>query len=156
MRPEDAALTIARRFGVAAVEPVVLSDSNNVVVWLQSSPVVAKVATGHHRRPSVELSVAQHLASCGAPVVPPADQLPQEVHRAGGFEVTFWQYQRPGGREHDEHELASALFQLHQGLLGYSRALPSYRDELSAVWIAGTGPWNISARPRPGKPAVSW
>jgi len=133
MQPEDAAVAVARRFGLAAVEPVTLSDSNNVVVWLRPSPVVAKVGTGHHRRLAVELSVAQHLVLCGAPVVPPSDLLPQEVHGAGGFEVTFWEYQRPGGREPGEHELASALFELHQALLGYRGPLPSYRAELSAV-----------------------
>jgi hypothetical protein len=69
VRPQDAAVAIARRFGVVVTEPVTLSDSNNVVVWLRPSPVVAKVATGQHRRPSLELSVAQRLASCGAPVV---------------------------------------------------------------------------------------
>ena len=69
-----------------------LSDSYNVVVWLRPSPVVAKVGTGHHRRLAVELSIAQHLASCGAPVVRPSDLMPQEVHGPDGFEVTFWEY----------------------------------------------------------------
>ena len=62
MRPEDAA-AIARRFGVPAEAPVILSDSNNVVVWLQPSPVVAKVATGHHRRLAAEPSIARHFVS---------------------------------------------------------------------------------------------
>jgi Ser/Thr protein kinase RdoA (MazF antagonist) len=133
VRPEDAAVTIARRFGVVAAEPVVLSNSNNVVVWLRPSPVVAKVASGHLRRPAVELAVAQHLVSCGAPVVRPSGQLPQVVHRAGGLEVTFWEYQRPSGKEPDERELASSLFELHRALPGYRGPLPSYRDELSAM-----------------------
>jgi hypothetical protein len=133
VRPQDAAVAIARRFDVVVTEPVTLSDSNNVVVWLRPSPVVAKVATGQHRRPSLELSVAQRLASCSAPVVGPAGELPPEVHRADGFEVTFWEYQRPVAREPDERELASALFQLHEALSDYSGPLPSYRQELLAV-----------------------
>jgi hypothetical protein len=62
------------------------SDSNNVVIWLRPSPVVAKVVTGHHRRLAVELPVAQQLVACGAPAVRPSDLLPQEVHRAEGFD----------------------------------------------------------------------
>jgi len=50
MGPVEAAVSVAHRFGVAVVDPVTLSDSNNVVVWLRPAPVVAKVGTGHHRR----------------------------------------------------------------------------------------------------------
>jgi hypothetical protein len=66
-------------------------------------------------------------------VVPPAGQVPEEVHRAGGYEVTFWEHQRPGGWKADERELASALFRLHQALLSYPGPLPSHRDELLTV-----------------------
>ncbi len=77
VRPVDEAIAIASRFGLAVARPVTLSDSNNVVVWLCPSPVVAKVAVGHHGRLALEMSVAKHLASRGAPVVGPATEVPQ-------------------------------------------------------------------------------
>jgi hypothetical protein len=99
VRPEQAAATIAARFGVAAISSVTLANSNNAVVWLAPSPVVAKVGTGHHRRLGLELIVAQHLLGHGAPVVAPSPELPQEVHHLGRFDLTFWEY-----RPHDHTE----------------------------------------------------
>jgi hypothetical protein len=147
MQPEDAAIAVARRFGMAAIEPVMLSDSNNVVAWLRPSLLVAKVGTGHHRRLGMELSVAQHLVSCGAPVVRPSDLLPQKVHAAGGFEVTFWEYQRPSSREPGNHELTNALSELHQALVGYRGPLPSYRVELEAAARILREPAQVPALP---------
>ena len=95
MTPEDAAIAVASSFRLSGTEPVVLSDTNNLVLWLRPTPVVAKVATGHHRRLGLELAVAKHLRERGAPIVPPAGALPQEVHQLGGFEITFWEYQQP-------------------------------------------------------------
>ena len=133
MRPEDEAIAIASNFGLVVSDPITLSDSNNVVVWLRPSPVVAKVASGHHHRLALELSVAKHLAASGAPVVPPATELPQEVHSGGQLEVTFWAYQPHDDKEPDCQELARALLQLHSGLLSYEGRLPSYQNELVEV-----------------------
>jgi hypothetical protein len=147
MRPDEAAITIASRFGLSVAAPVVLSDSNNVVLWLRPAPVVAKVAAGHHRRLAVELAVAKHLLSQSAPIVAPADDLPQQVHYLGDWEVTFWTYQPHGGHEPDPADLGGALCELHEALLSYRGPLPSYRDELSVVAevLAGTG--RIAALP---------
>jgi hypothetical protein len=133
VRPVDEAIAIASRFGLAVSRPATLSDSNNVVVWLRPWPVVAKVAAGHHRRVALELSVAKHRVSAGAPVVRPAEELPQEVHRGGHYEVTFWAYQPHHEKEPDGSELARALWHLHRALLSYDGALPSYQDELSVL-----------------------
>ncbi len=133
MRPEDAALSTASRFGITASEPVTLSDSNNVVLWLRPTPVVAKVATGHHRRLALELEVAKHLVTLDAPVVRPADELPQRVHHRGGFEVTFWKYQPHPKREVDQHQLAHALSRLHVAMGTFAGALPPYQNEFLAV-----------------------
>lgn len=132
MRPENAAVVVASRFGIVATDPVILSDSNNVVVWLRSAPLVAKVATGHHRRLALELAAARHLAAEHAPVVPPAKEIPQDVHAEGGFEMTFWAYQPHRDEEPNPQGLADALFVLHEAMLGFNGALPSYQDELDA------------------------
>ena len=86
MTPERAAMAVAARFGISVGEPVRLSDSNNVVLWLRPAAVVAEVATGHHRRLEMELIVAQHLLQKGAPVVPTAAAAPKEVHRVDDLE----------------------------------------------------------------------
>jgi Ser/Thr protein kinase RdoA (MazF antagonist) len=147
MRPDEAAIAIASRFGLSVAAPVVLSDSNNVVLWLRPAPVVAKVATGHYRRLAVELAVAKHLLIQGAPIVAPADDLPQEVHHLEDWEVTFWTYQPHGRNEPDPADLGGALCELHEALLSYQGPLPSYGDELSVVAEVLTGTGRIAALP---------
>lgn len=133
MRPEQAAATIAARFGVVANNPVTLANSNNAVVWLAPSPVVAKVGTGHHRRLSLELAVARHLVGQGAPVVAPSPELPREVHHVAGFDLTFWEYQSHDHAEAEPGRLGTALFALHEALATFSDPLPRYDDEFDEV-----------------------
>jgi hypothetical protein len=133
MDPIRAAVTVARRYGLVVEQPVVLSDSNNVVVWLAPSSVVAKVGTGHHGRLDHELAVAKHLTAVRAPIVPPSDEVPREVHVCDGFEVTFWEYHPRQEEEIDPRRLAHALFELHEGLASYGGHVHSYRAELEAV-----------------------
>jgi Ser/Thr protein kinase RdoA (MazF antagonist) len=129
----DAAVAVARRLGLEVANPTVLSDSNNLVVWLPPAPVVVKVATGHHQRLHLELSVARHLLGKNAPAVEPATALPQEVHERDGFEMTFWRHEPTDGSEPSSGAVAAALSELHQALGTYPGALPSFEDELAAV-----------------------
>jgi aminoglycoside phosphotransferase (APT) family kinase protein len=133
MGPEEAALAIVSQFGLSVREPVVISDSNNVVLWLRPAPVVAKAGTGLHSRLELEMDVAKHLKARGAPIVSPTDELPQEVHRVGGIEVTFWDYKPADEQEPNPVDVARALFALHRALRDYSNPLPSFQDELSYV-----------------------
>jgi predicted trehalose synthase len=132
--PIEAAVGVASRFGLVVEDPLVLHDSNNTVVWLRPHAVVAKVATGHHRRLDLEMAVGRHLAACGAPVVAPADALPQMPHRLGGLEATFWTYEHQAeDQELDEEQLALALDQVHRALNTFPGALPDFDDELDSV-----------------------
>jgi hypothetical protein len=133
VRPEQAAAAIAARFGVVASNPVTLADSNNVVVWLAPSPVVAKVGTGHHRRLRLELAAARHLVAEGVPVVAPSPELPQDVHHLAGFDLTFWAYQAPDPTEPEPGRLGVALLALHEALTTFSDPLPCHDDELDQV-----------------------
>jgi hypothetical protein len=134
VQPAEPAVTIAVRFGLTVTDPVTLADSNNVVVWLAPSSVVAKVATGHHGGLRHELDVATHLAAGGAPVVPPSGRLPPGVHHEAGFDVTFWEYHAQEGQPAVVTEaLAGALAELHEVLASYPAPLPAWSDELSAV-----------------------
>ncbi len=132
--PEEAAALIGRQFGLVVTAPVTLADSNNIVVWLAPSPVVAKIGTGHHRALRRELDVAGHLVEMGAPVVGPAVGLPQLVHHVAGFDVTFWRYQpHQCTDDGDPAKVGRALLRLHNGLATYTGPLPSYEDELTKV-----------------------
>jgi|SRR5579862_8735645 len=133
MGPEEAALVIVSEFGLSVREPVVISDSNNVVLWLRPAPLVAKVGTRLHSRLALEMDVAKHLKVRGAPIVSPADELPQEVHRVGDVEVTFWEYEPADEQEPNPDDVAGALFGLHKALRDYPNPLPSFQDELSYV-----------------------
>jgi hypothetical protein len=134
MDPHEVAALIASRFGLVVEDPVVLHDSNNTVIWLRPEAIVAKVATGHHHRLGLEMSVARHLVACGAPVAAPADALPPVAHQVGGLEATFWTYvPQANGQEPEALEWASALYAVHQALEAYPGVLPSFDHELDSV-----------------------
>jgi len=82
---------LARDHGLDVGVPVSLRSTNNLVVWLRPSPVVAKVSRDSDAS-SRELQIATFLAAVGAPVVPPIEiGLAQPVGMAGQW-VTFWHY----------------------------------------------------------------
>ena len=122
-------MKVARRLGLEVTSPVVLSDSNNLVLWPRPTPVVVKVATGHHRRLHLELSVARYLLGQNAPAVGPASDLPQMVHEGDGFETTFWRYEPTDGSEPSSGSTAAALSELHQALY-YSAAGFACRERM--------------------------
>jgi hypothetical protein len=83
-RAIKAATKIAATYRIKSDAPVVLKDSNNTVVHLAPSPVVAKVATSTLRKQNVsnlehELNVALHLA----------DSARQSFHLARTFRPPF-------------------------------------------------------------------
>jgi hypothetical protein len=95
----DSAVGLARAHGLRVDDPVVLRDLSNVIIHLRPSPVVARVAaaTAEARRGAVDwlqrdLDVASFLASRGAPVAAPADELPPGPHEHDGITVTFWRH----------------------------------------------------------------
>ncbi len=108
-------LAAAARFGLNVGQPVVLRDTNNLVVWLAPEPVVAKVGPGP--RLDREREIALWLWRAGAPVVGPAAGLPEGLHRQGGESMSFWEYapQPPGVAPRSER-VATRLANLHQRL----------------------------------------
>jgi aminoglycoside phosphotransferase (APT) family kinase protein len=130
---ERAAVRVASRLGLWVTNPTVLSDSNNLVLWLRPAPVVAKVGVGHHRRLALELSIARHLTTLGAPISPPAADVPPEVHRDGNVEVTFWAYQPHIDGDPDPQAVAAALREVHEAMLSHPGRLPQYSEELESV-----------------------
>lgn len=120
-------VVLARTLGLVVEEPVALRSTNNVLVWLHPSMVVAKISS----RPGMaanELAIAKVLAAAGSPVVPPANDVGDHLHRVAGRDVTFWKYEPQDEIEEATSEaIAMALFDLHEALamLGSVVSLPT-------------------------------
>jgi hypothetical protein len=116
---------LARTNGLVVEEPVPLRSTNNLVVWLRPSAVVAKVSPAHGGAVR-ELTIARLLGEAGAPVVAPADGIGDTVHRIGDRDITFWPYQpqddsvRPGAES-----VGRALSALHDALMNLGAVTPS-------------------------------
>ncbi len=140
-RAIKAATEISFVYDIKSNAPVLLKDSNNTVIHLAPSPVVAKVATSTLRKQNVsnlehELNVAVHLAGLGAPIVPPSKELPPAVYRNGDLEVTFWQYCPGEVREEiDRPELIAALKEFHTAFASYQGELKSFTEKYEECYL---------------------
>lgn len=112
--------------GLLDARPVVLQDSNNVVVWLAPHEVVAKVGVWEHSNEVLgrELDVCSHLAFAGAPVAAPIGQLRRSP--TNNWPVSLWERVRSTGNEVSDQHLASMLNLVHLALEGCPVELPSY------------------------------
>jgi Phosphotransferase enzyme family len=133
----EAARSVAARLGVVVDQPSILADSNNTIVWLAPTPVVAKVGTSHFRDAELEsltreLAVAAYLAGRGAPVVAPADAVDPGPHRWRKLTVTLWQHAPSAETSSVEpQEVAAVLSSVHDALSGYREPLPRFDIELA-------------------------
>jgi phosphotransferase family enzyme len=129
-----AAVAVARRQGIAAGNPKVLHDANNIVVHLAPSPIVAKVcrATPGDRgwcKLAAELDIADHLVGAGAPVVVPSPELPAGPYSEDGYAITFWRHHHhDSGAPASGRAAGQALANVHRALDGYPGPLPSFLD----------------------------
>jgi hypothetical protein len=144
------AIEVAQGLGLQVQKPVSLRSTNNVVVWLSPTQVVAKVGLGRNACLRTELQVALELRARGAPIVSPAQEAPAVVHSRHGLEVTFWQYHaQPSSADIAGTRVASALRRLHTALGRISpdlrASLPSYLRELQLVRTLLTDPSGLPA-----------
>jgi hypothetical protein len=113
----DAVVELAGSFGHAVETPVMLRSTNNIVVWLAPSQLIAKIAADGDRRLGDELAAGQALAKLAAPTAPPADVLGDRVHRIESRDVTFWRnVGRNDGRAPSSQAVTGALVELHAAL----------------------------------------
>jgi aminoglycoside phosphotransferase (APT) family kinase protein len=129
------AIALARECGVQVNAAVPLRSTNNLVLWLEPSRVVAKIGVGRRSNLRWELEVALELASLGAPAGEPAPQIPAIVHSRSGLEFSFWRYHpQHSSRRIAGRQVTRQLRVLHECLARTSpelRArLPGYLDEL--------------------------
>jgi hypothetical protein len=131
-----AAAAVARRFGMAPVEPAILRDSHHVSIRLSPFAIVARVLVS--KRPddavvrlSRELDVARHLAARGAPIVCPAADPPSGPHVHAGTALSFWMYAAHAPAIDTDAVIAgNALRTVHEMLIDYSGELPAFTDAI--------------------------
>jgi hypothetical protein len=122
-----AARAVGASAGFASEDPLVLQQTNNVVVWLRPHPVVAKVGRWPHSAEVLarEVVVAQHLAAVGAPSAAPIG--PIRSHGPRDLPVSLWnRLEGIDDRRATDCDLAAALAALHAGLDVLDQVLPSF------------------------------
>lgn len=140
-RAVAAAVSVASTHGIKVDNPRILADAYSVRVHLQPAPIVARVSTiTALLRPPIEswlareISVAEFLASRGAPVIAPSDLLPAIPHQSDGLFMTFWHYVQPVSDSFPESEIAGQMLaQLHAVLRDYPGDLPLLAPPLNDI-----------------------
>jgi Ser/Thr protein kinase RdoA (MazF antagonist) len=108
---------------------VPLRSTNNDVIWLRPSAVVAKISA-EHGRAAHELAVARILADAGAPVVAPAEGVGRRLSRVGDRGVTLWRYEsQEDVSEPGPESVAHALGALHEALMTLGENGPTHTCE---------------------------
>jgi Ser/Thr protein kinase RdoA (MazF antagonist) len=120
-----AAAALARRLGLPAADPVVLSGRGNLLVHLAPAPVVARVATltAWSRRDPLawlvrEVAVAGWLADRDGPVVPPSRVADPGPHVEDGFAISLWEFTAATPLRPSPAEVGAALASLHLAAAG--------------------------------------
>jgi Ser/Thr protein kinase RdoA (MazF antagonist) len=125
-----AAVEVGRRHGLASDEPVVIQETNHMVVWLRPHPVMAKVGTrpGTAEALIFEHEVVTSVHALGAPVAEPWPDAGPVRHENTGFTVTLWTRIDGGPTTPvDDAALGRSLRDLHQALDRSAVPLPDFR-----------------------------
>jgi hypothetical protein len=121
--PAEAALAVARRFGVDAERAYVVGTGTHVLVRLEPGPVAARVTgAGMFGRFAGDLDTEVHLAAelqaAGAPVVPPLAGVPPAAHEYAGRRVTLWTWWQDADADERPQAAGRALAECHRVLTG--------------------------------------
>ncbi len=114
-------------------DPVLLHETNNTVVWLRPSPVVAKVATRADAKRDVRLehAVATELAVLGADIAYPLPEAEPVEDGSSGFVVTLWERLERADADVSDRAVSMSLAALHVALAKTRTRLPSFRADLA-------------------------
>lgn len=130
-RAIQAALSTARALGLRADDAVVLQNSNKLALHLRPCDSFARVAPLSHQTAQFEIDIAARLAGTGSPAARLDRRVPQAVHRADGFSITFWSYYAPVTAEVAPEAFAGALRRLHIGLRRIGIEAPHFNDRIA-------------------------
>lgn len=122
---QAAGLALARRLGLPAGDPVVLSSRGNLLLHLAPAPVVARVATltaWSRHDPFAwlarEVAVAGYVAESGGPAVPPSKAVDPGPYLQDGFAISLWEHVPPEPGRPSAAEVGAALASLHLAAAG--------------------------------------
>jgi hypothetical protein len=131
----QAAIWVARQFGINCSNPVILHHSQHVSIRLFPSDVVARILKAEPQGEQSlrrELAVAWHLVQKAAPVVGPTTKFPAGPHFRGGLVLTLWQFVEHFAADFENREhvagAAIALRDVHNALADFPGELPSFQD----------------------------
>jgi hypothetical protein len=138
-----AALDVASAQGLTVTDPRLVGRGSNRIVWLRPAPVVARVMTGTvvlHDDPRAwlrrEIDVGLHLASQGAPIVPPASEVDPGPHLSRGLWVSLWRHVPTQDVAPSADHLGRSLRELHDALASYDGPLPPRSVALEEIdWL---------------------
>jgi Phosphotransferase enzyme family len=129
----QAAIEVAEQFRIDVVDPVILQETNNTVVWLRPHDLVAKVGTRLDRAEALirEHQVCTVLLAQGTPVARPLEQTAPIRHDPSGFAVTLWHRVRSDPNVVlDPGAVGRSLQVIHRALEAPSLELPDFREDL--------------------------
>lgn len=127
--PVRAATETATALGVIPDRCEILQQGSTLVLRLTET-VVARVVmdTGGQRDGmewfTRETAIAGHLASQGAPVIPPHPDLPPGPHQHLGFPINFWKFVTRTDARPDPVEIGASLHHCHRLLRSFPGELP--------------------------------
>ena len=128
-RPLQAVTEVLQAHGITPDRYDVLQDGNTLVVRLTET-IVARVVqdlTGPRATTEWferEIALAQHLTSCGAPVIPLHFALPAGPHLHRGYPMNFWQFVTRTDLVPEPAEIGRVLKRCHEALADFSPELP--------------------------------
>ncbi|MFN2527065.1 MAG: phosphotransferase enzyme family protein [Actinomycetota bacterium] len=134
-RAARAALAVAKRLGIETDGARVIKDSNNTIVHLLATSVVAKVGTST-LRPDIravlerELDIGLHLAERAAPIAPPVSHVSPGPHLERGTVITLWQYTPSADSPVSTEQLGQMLTSFHRAFADYPEPLPDFTANL--------------------------
>lgn len=108
----------------------ILQDGHTIVVRLSDTLVARIVADADGPRIGTEwfareTSIAAHLTSCHAPVIPLHPDLPPVAHEHDGFTMNFWQFVTALDHAPKPEEIGKTLHHCHDVLRSFPDSLPS-------------------------------
>jgi hypothetical protein len=134
-----AAIDVATQLGLVLDEPLLIQETNNTVVWLRPSPIIAKVGTQEGRAETLirEHDVASALIEVAAPIAPPLPGVGPMRARGTGLVVTLWsRLDHDPDVEADGAIVGRSLLRIHDALDACDVPLPSFRAGLERTRIA--------------------
>ena len=134
-----AAVRVAAMHGYPARDPVVVQETNNVVVWLRPHEIIAKVGRWRHSAESLarEHAVAIALAAAEAPIARPISGAAPALDEDTGLLVTLWhRLDVRGGGAPTSAQIGQSLRILHTHLDAYEGELPGFEADLMRARMA--------------------